>query len=768
MKAGKQVLVWILMAAMLCGMLPVSAAAGEKNLLADAVVSVSSEQEDHVANNEPTGPSRYLNDGDYSTRWAALDGGESWIKFDLGAVKEVDTLTITWEPAYPSSFEVLVSQDDQEYVSVHQENLSAKPEAVPLPIEQSCQYIKIALGTAAAGYPVSIYEVTATEVGKKIVSLDEVTAETVVGTEPELPKKVTAHYDDETTEELKVDWDRVDPASYGMAGEFTVEGAVEGTDLSAVCIVTVLEAADEAYIKLAKKEVGGRVVVPYEAGADAQQIAEAATQAVRDKLTYDVEAEVAYREDRYVLYLSKGEAFYTLDPFAVTVTTPRDESGRYEELDERIALARKIGAEGAILLKNEAETLPLLEEDNVAVFGRMQIDTIRGGLGAAYMDPAYEVNVLDGLRNAGVAVDEELASVYETWCSDPANKKEEVIYTSDRFYPEMPLEETMVAQASERNNKAVVVIGRIVGENNDMQYNAGGYLLTPEETAMLELVTRYFDQVAVVYNNGVVASMEFVEELGVESLLFMGYGGQEGGNYVADVLTARVTPSGKLTETVAKSYEDYPTYVHGNFSLSTTQLYTEDIYSGYRYFEQFDPDYETVRYPFGYGLSYTDFALSDVAAEQVGTHIEVRATVTNTGDTYSGREVVQVYYSAPQMGEDGARLSKPGKVLAAFDKTGLLAPGESETLTMSFPISDMRSYDDTGVTGHVNAWVMEAGDYEIYVGNSIQDAGPEVAVDLVLGIMIPIPALFRFPDFSPICIGQFPDSSRYAQGIQLQ
>lgn len=178
----------------------------------------------------------------------------------------------------------------------------------------------------------------------------------------------------------------------------------------------------------------------------------------------------------------------------------------------------------------------------MAVFGRMQIDTIRGGLGAAYMNPAYEVNVLDGLRNVGVNVDETLAEVYETWCNDPANKKEEIIYTSDRFFPEMPLDEEMVKEASERNNKAVVVIGRIVGENNDMQNNKGGWLLTDDETKMLELVTKYFDQVTVVYNNGVVADMEFVEDMGIDALVFMGYGGQEGGNYVGDILSGRVTP----------------------------------------------------------------------------------------------------------------------------------------------------------------------------------------------------------------------------------
>ncbi len=341
------------------------------------------------------------------------------------------------------------------------------------------------------------------------------------------------------------------------------------------CVVTVNPADESEYLRIAKKQVGGRVLAPSADYADEDAVAAAATEVAQEKITLgDTVANVSWVEDRYVLTLTNGDESWTLDPFTVSLPTERDESGRFDLMEERIEFARQIGDEGVILLKNENETLPLTENDQVAVFGRMQIDTIRGGLGAAYMNPAYEVNVLDGLRNVGVNVDETLAEVYETWCNDPANKKEEIIYTSDRFFPEMPLDEEMVKEASERNNKAVVVIGRIVGENNDMQNNKGGWLLTDDETKMLELVTKYFDQVTVVYNNGVVADMEFVEDMGIDALVFMGYGGQEGGNYVGDILSGRVTPSGKLTETVAKSFDAYPA---DEFSGSTTQKYTEDI-----------------------------------------------------------------------------------------------------------------------------------------------------------------------------------------------
>lgn len=691
------------------------------NLLADAVLTVSSEASDHMANGEKTGPARYLVDGDRKTRWAASTTGNEWIQFDFGESREIGSLIITWEPAFASDYSVMISEDDVNYTTVFHDTPSSKPGEIPIEIHASCRYLKLTMDKAGFGYPYSIYEMEVRAPGSVITALEETGTETVVGTAPVLPEKVRATYSDGKQSDLKVSWDSIPARSYSEVGSFEVLGTVSGTSLRARCLVTVTPADEEQYLRLAKKQVGGRVLVPADDYADENAVAEAATRAAQEKITLgDTAARVTWEADRYVLTLTNGSKSRVLDPFTVSLPADRDSSGRYELREERIELARQIGGEGVILLKNENAALPLTQKDQVAVFGRMQVDTIRGGLGAAYMDPAYEVSVLDGLRNAGVHVDETLADIYETWCSDPANKKEEVIYTSDRFFPEMPLTEEQVRDARERDNKAVVVIGRIVGENNDMQNNKGGWLLTDEETEMLRLVTRYFDQVAVVYNNGVVADMEFAEELGVEALVFMGYGGQEGGSYVGDVLSGRVTPSGKLTETVAKSYDAYPA---DGFSGGTTQNYTEDIYTGYRYFETFDPDYETVRYPFGYGLSYTDFEISGVSARQTGTHLEVRATVTNTGKRYPGKEVLQVYYSAPQMGTGSAVLGKPGKALAAFGKTELLHPGESQTLTLSFPVADMASYDDTGITGHRNAWLLEEGDYRLFVGNSIRDAG---------------------------------------------
>lgn len=691
------------------------------NLLADATITCSSEDADHISNGEHTGPAKYLVDGDKKTRWAATSARNEWILFDFGAPREIGSLMITWEAAFASDYSVLVSNDDVEYTRVFHDTPGSQPAETPITINQTCRYLKLTMDKAGTGYSYSIYEMEVKDAGNIVTALEDAAAETVVGTAPILPEKVTATYSDGKQSDIKVTWNPIPAQNYSQVGSFEVLGTVSGTNLQAKCVVTVYPADESQYLQLAKKQVGGRVLVPSADYADVDAIATAATKIAQEKITLgDVTAKVSWEKDRYVLALANGEETWTLDPFTVSLPTERDDSERFALMEERIELARQIGSEGVILLKNENKTLPLTENDQVAVFGRMQIDTIRGGLGAAYMNPAYEVNILDGMRNVGINVDEALAEVYEGWCSDPANKKEEVIYTSDRFFPEMPLDEAAVKAASERDNKAVVVIGRIVGENNDMQNNKGGWLLTDEESEMLELVTKYFDHVTVVYNNGVVADMEFAEDLGIEALVFMGYGGQEGGNYVGDILSGRVTPSGKLTETVAKNFDVYPA---DGFSGSTTQKYTEDIFTGYRYFETFDPDYETVRYPFGYGLSYTDFAISNVAAKQVGTHMEVSATVTNTGDFYAGKEVLQAYYSAPQMGTGGAVLGKSGKVLAAFGKTDLLEPGESQTLTLTFPISDMASYDDTGVTGHKNAWLLEVGDYNIYVGNSIRDAG---------------------------------------------
>ena len=202
----------------------------------------------------------------------------------------------------------------------------------------------------------------------------------------------------------------------------------------------------------------------------------------------------------------------------------------------------------------------------------------------------------------------------------------------------------------------------------------------------------------------------------IKGLMYAWQGGLEMGNAVADVLSGDVTPSGKLVDTIAKTYGDYPasaTFAN-NDGRTDVEKYEEDIYVGYRYFETFAKD--RVLYPFGYGLSYTTFDTEAVVEAEDET-ITVTATVTNTGDTYSGKEVVEVYYAAPQ-----GKLGKPARALAGYAKTNEIAPGASQTVKISIPTDNMASYDDGGKTGHDSAWVLEAGDYDIYVGNSVRTA----------------------------------------------
>ena len=234
------------------------------------------------------------------------------------------------------------------------------------------------------------------------------------------------------------------------------------------------------------------------------------------------------------------------------------------------------------------------------------------------------------------------------------------------------------------------------------------------------------DKVIVVLNVGAVTDTSWINDIpGVDAVLVGWQAGMEGGLATADILVGDVNPSGRLVDTWAKSYEDYPSSKTFNESTSYVN-YTEDIYVGYRYFETFDPITRRSITRSATACPYTDFEISGVTVDFDGDALtgtaNVSATVTNTGDV-AGKEVVQVYFSAPQADEGEAKMSKPAKELAAFDKTDLLEPGESETLNMSFAISDMSSYDDIGETGHKSAYVMEAGDYDIYVGDSIKKCG---------------------------------------------
>ncbi|MCM3786436.1 glycoside hydrolase family 3 C-terminal domain-containing protein [Neobacillus mesonae] len=385
--------------------------------------------------------------------------------------------------------------------------------------------------------------------------------------------------------------------------------------------------------------------------------------------------------------------------------------------------SRKVAAEGAVLLKNNGQVLPIQASENVSVFGRTQVNYYRSGTGSGgSVNVTYTTNLLDGLRaKKQIHVNEDLAAVYEQWIEQNPFDNGGGGWAAEPWHQkEMLLTDELVSAARQKSAKAIVVIGRTAGEDQDNANEQGSYQLTDDEQAMLKMVTKYFEQTVVVLNVSNIIDMSWLNDTShvnpIPCVIYSWQGGMEGGNAIADVLVGDVTPSGKLTDTIAYSIEDYPST--RNYGNEFKNLYEEDIYVGYRYFETFSPD--KVQFAFGYGLSYTTFSVEPEEAKRVtragAEYIEIKVTVKNIGDTYSGKETVQVYYEAPQ-----GKLGQPARALAAFAKTGLLQPGESEHLTLSFSVHSIASYDDSGVTGYRSAYVLEEGSYLIYVGNSVKN-----------------------------------------------
>lgn len=384
---------------------------------------------------------------------------------------------------------------------------------------------------------------------------------------------------------------------------------------------------------------------------------------------------------------------------------------------------REAAAEGIVLLKNEGKMLPLTEEDHVALFGRCQINYYKSGTGSGgAVNTAYTTNLVQGFaQHKNITLNEELVKVYEAWIEkNPFDDGNGIWAGEPWFQKEMPVTEELAERARKDSNKAVIVIGRTAGEDQDNAAVAGSYLLTEEEIAMIETVAKYFEKTAVVMNVSNIVDMSWMETVKYKehicAVLYTWQGGVEAGTASADVLAGAVTPSGKLPDTIAYSIEDYPSTA--NFGSEERNLYEEDVYVGYRYFETFAP--EKVQFPFGFGMSYTEFSLETVKAETEGqgkdARIKVQVCVKNTGSVYAGKEVVQVYYEAPQ-----GKLGKPAKELAAFAKTKLLAPGECQVLILEFAASSMASYDDSGVTGNKSCYVLEEGTYRFHVGTDVRN-----------------------------------------------
>jgi beta-glucosidase-related glycosidases len=396
-------------------------------------------------------------------------------------------------------------------------------------------------------------------------------------------------------------------------------------------------------------------------------------------------------------------------------------SGIGVPLPELAAYCREAAAEGAVLLKNEGHMLPVKKDETVSIFGRSQIEYYRSGTGSGgAVNVPYVKNILDGIKeNNAFPVNEDLVETYKEWLKEHPFDNGGGGWAAEPWHQEeMEITDEIARRAAEKSEKAIFLIGRTAGEDKDYEDTEGSYLLTKREKENLRIVTKYFDEVAVLLNVSNIIDMSWTKDAAyqdhIKAILYIWQGGMEGANAVADLLSGRVTPSGKLTDTIAEKLSDYPAADH--FGSKTENIYAEDIYVGYRYFETFAP--EKVMYEFGFGLSYTEFSMETVKAESTGNgkdaKIALSIRVKNTGAA-AGKEAAQVYVSAPQ-----GQLGKPAKVLCGFAKTKLLAPGEEEVLELTIPVSRFASYDDSGVTGHKSCYVLEEGLYKIYVGNSVR------------------------------------------------
>lgn len=381
--------------------------------------------------------------------------------------------------------------------------------------------------------------------------------------------------------------------------------------------------------------------------------------------------------------------------------------------EQYLKTAAQVVSEGIVMLKNDNDALPLNPDDEIALFGRIQLHYYKSGTGSGGMVNVSKItDIPDGLLENGVSVNEELLDVYRKWDSENPFDLGDGWGKEPWSQTEMPLDEALVAHVSESSHTAIVIIGRTAGEEQDNSLHEGSYLLTAAEKDMLAKVRRHFPKMIVLLNVGNIIDMNELLSFDPDSVLYVWQGGMTGGTGTADVLTGKISPCGKLTDTIAANVNDYPSAPY--FGDPYRNFYSEDIYVGYRYFETFARD--KVLYPFGFGLSYTTFDIAITGAKQLSDKWDFTVKVTNTGN-YSGKEVVQIYCKAPQ-----GRLGKPSRVLCGYEKTDTLAPGKSQVMTISVSNAQIASYDDSGVTGHAHCFVLEEGTYRFYAGSDVRSA----------------------------------------------
>lgn len=412
--------------------------------------------------------------------------------------------------------------------------------------------------------------------------------------------------------------------------------------------------------------------------------------------------------------------------------------------------AAKMVSEGIVMLKNDNNALPLDTDKEVAVFGRIQFHYYKSGTGSGGMvNVTKVVNILDGLIDNGIKVNEKLLGTYRKWDKENPFDLGEGWGGEPWSQKEMPLDEGLVKETAKSCETAIVIIGRTAGEEQDNRLEAGSYLLSDDEIAMLTVVRKHFKKVVLLLNVGNIIDMTDINRIAPDSVLYVWQGGMTGGKGTADVLTGKVSPSGKLPDTIAYKASDYPS--DANFGREKNRdIYAEDIYVGYRYFETFAK--EKVLYPFGFGLSYTEFEIKTEKAEITEGAVKLSVSVKNIG-SYKGKEVIEVYCEAPQ-----GRLGKAARVLCGFEKTRELVPQEEQVFEIAVDIAKLASYDDSGVTGNKSCYVLEAGEYKFYVGSDVRSAeyacsfeqGEDLVTERLTQSLAPVESFERI---KPVCEG---------------
>ncbi|MCM1132600.1 MAG: glycoside hydrolase family 3 C-terminal domain-containing protein [Ruminococcus flavefaciens] len=438
--------------------------------------------------------------------------------------------------------------------------------------------------------------------------------------------------------------------------------------------------------------------------------------------------------------------------------------------EKYIQLASETVAEGIVMLRNDNSALPLKKDEIISVFGRIQLHYYKSGTGSGGMVNVSKVTgIIDGLLESGIQLNEELLDVYRKWDSENPFDVGRGWGTEPWAQAEMPLNDDLVRKSAEKGGTAIVIIGRTAGEEQDAKPEQGSFLLTELEKDMLVKVRREFKKVIVLLNVGGLIDLNFIEDCKPDALLYVWQGGMTGGTGTAMVLTGAVSPSGKLPDTIAYNIADYP--AHKYFGDRTKNCYAEDIYVGYRYFDTFAP--EKVRYPFGYGLSYTTFEITadnSVIFDKSRTGERFEICVKNTGE-YSGKEVVMLYVEKPQ-----GRLGQPKRMLCGFEKTKTLAPGESQNLVIDIWLDNIASYDDSGITGYKNCWVLEQGEYKFYIENARKVVSSSIEISETQQVkqcaqaLAPVEPFERMANhgglvFEPVPLSEVDESARRTENL---